>query len=72
VAGAALALQGICKAAKNEPLTPAQMRSALSTLGTPQGTGTPEHIGMMPDLRKAATGLSLVPAGPAPGNPPVT
>jgi hypothetical protein len=60
VAGAAMALQGMHKALKGVPLTPAEMRMALSTHGTPQGIDTPGHIGVMPDLRKAALALGLV------------
>ncbi len=66
VAGAAVALQGMHKAVKGTPLSPAEMRTALSTHGTPQGTGVAGRIGVMPDLRKAAISLGLpsVPSSP--------
>jgi hypothetical protein len=69
VAGAAVVLQAMYKAAKGATLSPAAMRTALSTYGTPQGSGVPGHIGVMPDLRKAAIGLSLVSPPSAPAAP---
>jgi hypothetical protein len=68
VAGAAVLLQGLHKAVKGIPLTPQQMRDALRNFGTPQVIGRPGHIGVMPDLRKAAAGLALVPQST--GSPP--
>ena len=59
VAGAAVVLQGLHRGVKGTPLSPAQMRDALSTYGTPQGNGQPGHIGVMPDLRQAAQALGL-------------
>jgi hypothetical protein len=59
VAGVAVALQGMHKSVKGRPLTPAEMRTVLSTHGTPQGTGTAGKIGVMPDLKKAAAALQL-------------
>jgi subtilisin family serine protease len=59
VAGAAVVLQGMHQASMGTSLSSTQMRQALSTHGTPQGTAIPGHIGMMPDLKKAARGLSL-------------
>jgi serine protease len=69
VAGAAVVLQGLHRSVKGTSLSPTQMRAALSTNGTPQGTGLPGHIGVMPDLKKAAYALSLIKPPPtAPTN----
>ena len=68
VAGAAVLLQSMHLASKGTLLTPRQMRTALSTFGTPQGVDRSGHIGVMPDLRKAATELGLV-ASTAPTEP---
>ena len=57
VAGAAVVLQGLHKAIKKAPLTPEQMRDALASYGTPQGSGQGGHIGVLPDLRRAAEAL---------------
>jgi serine protease len=65
VAGAAVVLQSMYKAAKGAPLSPVQMRDALSTHGTPQGVGQPGHIGVMPDLKDAATALGIVRGSPS-------
>ena len=65
VAGAAVALQGMFKAATGAPLSPVQMRDALSTYGTPQGLGQPGHVGLMPDLKAAASGLGIVREAPS-------
>lgn len=59
VAGAAVVLQGMHRGVKGIPLSPKQMRDALSTHGTPQGKGRPGDIGVMPDLRRAARALCL-------------
>jgi hypothetical protein len=64
VAGAAVVLQGLHKAVRKGPLTPTAMRHALSKYGTPQGTGQPGHIGVMPDLKKAVRALRLKPKKP--------
>jgi len=70
VAGAAVVLQGMHKAVKNVPLTSQEMRDVFRTHGTPQGNGNPGHIGVMPDLKKAAVALRLVRTqGPAPSAP---
>jgi len=66
VAGAVVVLQGLHKAAKGVPLSPAVLREALVSNGTPQGTGVTGHIGTMPDLKRAAMALSLTPAVPSP------
>ena len=58
------------KAVTGVPLTSDQMRKVLSRFGTPQGTGLAGHIGVMPDLKKAAHALSLTgPRVPAPQAP---
>jgi serine protease len=70
VAGAAVVLQGMNKAVTGVPLTSDQMRNVLGRFGTPQGTGQAGHIGVMPDLKKAAHALSLTgPLLPAPAAP---
>jgi len=69
VAGAAVVLQGMHKAVTGKPLSPTDMRAALCTNGTPQGSGRPGHIGVMPDLRKAAMALSLMSSSSAPREP---
>lgn len=61
VAGAAIVLQGMFKAARGVALTPAELRNVFRTQGTPQGTGRRGHIGVMPDLKKAAAALQLGP-----------
>ena len=67
VAGAALVVQGMHKAVKRAPLDPVDMRTALSTWGTPQGPGTAaQNIGVMPNLKRIAHALDLVAAPPAP------
>lgn len=66
VAGAALVLQGMNKNVKGVPLTPEEMRDVLSTHGTPQGLAKPGHIGVMPDLKKAAEALKIAKAPPSP------
>jgi serine protease len=57
VAGAAVVLQGLHKAHKKAPLTAQQMRDALASYGTPQGSGEAGQIGVLPDLRRAAEAL---------------
>jgi subtilisin family serine protease len=59
VAGVAVVVQGMHIAQKHRPLSPLEMREALSTQGTPQGAGVPGHIGVMPDLKRAAAALGL-------------
>lgn len=60
VAGAAVVLQGLHRAHRGGlSLTPTQMRNVLRTQGTPQGSGIPGQIGLMPDLKSAAQSLSL-------------
>jgi hypothetical protein len=67
VAGAALVVQGMHKAAKGAPLDSLAMRTALSTFGTPQGPQTAaQNIGVMPDLKKIAGALDLVEDRPEP------
>jgi hypothetical protein len=66
VAGAAVVLQGLYRSVMGTFLSPTQMRDALSSQGTPQGKGRLGHIGVMPDLKKAAHALSLVRSAPAP------
>ncbi len=72
VAGAALALQGMYKAATTKTASPAdghhllpgQMRALLAdpATGTRQGRGVGGRIGVMPDLRAiATTSLGIVP-----------
>ena len=61
VAGAAVVLQGMHKAVTGVHLKPRDMRDILSTHGTPQGAGVLGNIGVMPDLKKAAKALGLVP-----------
>lgn len=53
IAGAALIIQGMHKAARGGPLSPSQMRAILSEPrnGTPQGSDTQGNIGTMPNLR---------------------
>jgi len=59
VTGAVACLQGISKVSNGAPLPPARVRSILMKSGTPQqaGPGVPlnQHIGPLPDLKKAAT-----------------
>jgi hypothetical protein len=59
VAGAAVALQGMHKGVKGRPLSSAEMRAVFRAQGTPQRTGVPGNIGLMPDLKKAAATLQL-------------
>src|SRR2546422_2372644 len=60
VAGVAVVLQGMYKARNlGARLPPARMRQVLGANGTPQGRTVPGHIGVMPDLKKAATALGL-------------
>jgi len=49
VAGAAILLESIA----HRTLTPAQVRAALATAGSPQTGNTREHIGPRPDLARA-------------------
>ena len=70
VAGVALVLQGMHKAVTGAPLSPEKMRDVLSTHGTPQGTARPGHIGVMPDIRRAARALSLPATGETPPSAP--
>ncbi len=57
VAGAAILLQGVRRAAGQPPLTPAAMRQLLVDTGTPQVDGphgpATQHIGPRPDLARA-------------------
>jgi hypothetical protein len=70
VAGAALVLQGMYKAANSgTPLTPAEMRQALLVNGTPQGQTVSGNIGVMPDLKEAVLALGLVEEDVAPAAP---
>ena len=66
VAGAAVVLQGMHKDVRGVPLGPREMRDALRTNGTPQGLAVPGHIGVMPDLKKAAMALGIARTAPAP------
>lgn len=69
VAGAAVVLQGLHKAAKNKPLTPAEMRKLLKETGTQQQpVNATENIGVMPNLRLAAEALELGAPPNAPAN----
>jgi hypothetical protein len=52
IAGAALIVQGMYEANTNTRLSPGQMRTLLSTLGTSQGPNTAGNIGIMPDLQQ--------------------
>jgi hypothetical protein len=54
IAGAALCVQGVHQEWKGRPLTPEEMRAALSNpdTGTPQATEVPGKIGVMPDLKR--------------------
>jgi hypothetical protein len=62
VAGAALVVQGRHFATTGTRLSPTQMRTLLSTTGTPQGPNVAGAIGVMPDLRAIIeTQLGLVP-----------
>jgi hypothetical protein len=65
VAGAVVVIQGMHRGVRGVPLTATEMRQVLRTSGTPQGFGVPGLVGRMPDLKKAAIALSLVPSGPA-------
>ena len=53
VAGAAMILQGMSKGNSARVLSPSEVRALLANplTGTPQGHGTPGHIGVMPNLR---------------------
>ena len=72
VAGAAIVLQSMYKAARNNnPLSPSDIRAVLRANGTAQapdqpGTPTTNLVGVMPDLYKCALALALVPSAPAP------
>jgi subtilisin family serine protease len=61
VTGAVACLQGIAKAKRGAPLSPANVRALLMKTGTPQqpGPGVPlgQRIGPMPDLDRAAATL---------------
>ncbi|MCB9564252.1 MAG: S8 family serine peptidase [Kofleriaceae bacterium] len=61
VAGAAILLQGVHRAATGAPLTPAAMRALLVATGTPQVDGphgrATQHIGPRPDLARALEAL---------------
>jgi hypothetical protein len=59
IAGVAVVLQGMHIAQKKRPLSPIEMREVLAANGTPQGTAVKGHIGVMPDLKKAAAALGL-------------
>lgn len=65
VAGAAIALQGVRRAAGLAPLTPAAMRSLLVETGTPQVDGphgrATQHIGPRPDLARAVPAALAAP-----------
>ena len=60
VAGAAACIQGVLKARGGQPFNSKQMREVLILTGTSQ-VGS-EHIGPLPDLRKAIA--SIVTCGP--------
>jgi serine protease len=62
VATAAVALQGYAKASLGRVLTPAEVRTLLTTTGTPQGGNTSQHIGPLPNLRAALGTLGGWPA----------
>jgi subtilisin family serine protease len=53
VAGAVANLQGIALKQLGQPFTPAEIRKVLVQTGTPQLGNTAEHIGPLPNLRKA-------------------
>jgi hypothetical protein len=83
IAGAAVALQGMKKAATGATLTSQQMRALFAdpTLGTPTDLSLPATIGPMPDLRRINAFLRLGPdlylrdmvgdTGAVPSNNPV-
>lgn len=72
VAGAAVAAQGMHKARHPTPMSPAALRTLLTTptLTTASATPATDKIGVMPDLRKIAD--HLVPRTPAAPTSPVT
>jgi serine protease len=53
VAGSVVSIQGVLKACGLPPLTPDEMRNALVSTGTPQGTSLGGHIGPLPDIKEA-------------------
>jgi serine protease len=57
VAAAILAIQGRLKACHLPLATPAQMRQALTTTGTPQPASDPGHIGPLPQIAAALSAL---------------
>ncbi len=67
VAGAALIVQGIGQAAQGRRFSPRELRTLLTTNGTPSATPD-DRIGVMPDLRAIITKnqLTLAPI-PSPG-----
>ncbi len=70
VAGSALCLEGIARAAFGSPLTPVQIRSALRDTGTPQ-QGT-RLIGPRPNLGAAAARILETASAPEGSAPTVT
>lgn len=68
VTGAAIALQGMVKAAGKPALTPARMRQVLCDprLGTRSNVPAADRIGVMPDLRKIVAELGLRQVGDFP------
>ncbi len=58
VAGAALSLQGIARAALGAPYPPRQLRDIFRAVGTLSANPQSDRIGRMPDLKAAATPLA--------------
>lgn len=57
VAGAVASLQGVALRRLGNPLTPAEIRKVLVQTGTPQLGNTAQHIGPLPNVRKAINSL---------------
>ncbi len=71
VSGAAISMQGMLKAVNQDALLSQEMRSLLSSTGTPQVSPVSKAIGPMPDLRRAFNqqlGGQTVAAGGPGGN----
>ncbi|MCI0402242.1 MAG: S8 family serine peptidase, partial [Acidobacteria bacterium] len=64
VAGAAACIQGILKAAGRRLLSPTEMRTLLTSTGTPQAA-SPRRIGPLPNLRPAIDSLGVPRPAPA-------
>jgi hypothetical protein len=62
IAGAAIIVQGLAKAAGRSPFRPPALRQILTTYGTASAAPATDGIGVMPDLRAIIASMGLNPA----------